>query len=99
MCVFFQDDASSVLHGPAVRVEAAGGLALVPGSPGLPDLLPGKRRMELPADFCQNNWQRLTVSMGMLCMCVYVVPLLMKPRKLMELKCSCSSKRNICAFV
>lgn len=66
-CAFFQDDASSVLHSPAVRVEAAGGLALVPGSPGHPDLLPGQRRMEVPADLCQNSWQRLTVSMGMLC--------------------------------
>lgn len=67
MCAFFQDDASSVLHSPAVCAEAAGGLALVPGSPGHPDLLPGKRRMELPADFCQNSWQRLTVSVEMLC--------------------------------
>lgn len=70
VCEFFQDDASSVLHSPAVRVEAAGGLAVVPGSPGHPDLLPGQRRMELPADFCQNSWQRLTVSTGML---VYVL--------------------------
>lgn len=62
----FQDDSSSVLHGPAVCVEAAGGLALVPGSPGHPDLLPGKRRMELSEDICQNNWQRLTVSVRLL---------------------------------
>lgn len=40
MCAFFQDAASIVLHCPAVCVEAAGGLALVPGSPGHPDLLP-----------------------------------------------------------
>lgn len=62
MLALFQDDASSVLHGPAVCVEAAGGLALVPGTPGHLDLLPRKWRMELPADFCQNNWQRFTVS-------------------------------------
>lgn len=67
MCAFFQDDASSVLHSPAVCVEAAGGLTLVPGSPSHLNLLPGKWRMELPADFCQNSWQRLTVSTGMLC--------------------------------
>lgn len=67
MLAFFQDDASSVLHGPAVCVEAAGGPAMVPGTPGHLDLLPGKWRMELPADLCQDNWQRLTVSMGKLC--------------------------------
>lgn len=66
VCAFFQDDASSVLHSPAVRVEAAGGLALVPGYPGHPDLLPGKWRMELPADFRQDSWQRFTVSMEIL---------------------------------
>ena len=71
MCAFFQDDASSVLHSPAVRVEAVGGLALVPGSSSYPDLLPGKWRMELPADFCQNSWQRLTVSKKMLYMCLH----------------------------
>lgn len=75
MCAFFQDDASSVLHGPAVCVEAPGGLALVPGSPGHPDLLPGKRRMEFPADFCQNSRQRLAVSVGILCVCICMVPL------------------------
>lgn len=71
VCAFFQDDASSVLHGPAVRAEAAGGLALVPGSPRHPDLLPGKRRMELLADLCPNSWQRLTVSTGMFCLCLH----------------------------
>lgn len=40
-CAFFQDDASSVLHGPALRAEAAAGPALVPGPPGHPHLLPG----------------------------------------------------------
>lgn len=59
---FFQDDASGVLRRPALRVEAAGGPALVPGSPGHPDLLPGERRMEIRADLRQNSWQRLTVS-------------------------------------
>lgn len=67
MCAFFQDDASSMLHGPALCVEAAGGLALVPGSSCHPDLLPGKWRMEVSAGLCQNNWQRCTVSIGMLC--------------------------------
>ena len=62
VCAFFQDDASSVLHSPAVCAEAAGGFALVPGSPGHPDLLPGQRGMEIPADFCQDSWQGPTVS-------------------------------------
>lgn len=62
VCAFFQDDASSMLYSPAVCVEAAGGPALVPSASCHPDPLPGKRRMELPACFCQNNWQRLTVS-------------------------------------
>lgn len=52
-----------MLYSPAVRVEAAGGPAVVPGSSGHPDLLPRKWRMELPGDFCQNDWQGLTVSL------------------------------------
>lgn len=67
VCAFFQDDASSVLHCPAVCVTAAGGLALVPSCPGHLNFLPGKWRMEVLADFCQNNRQRLTVSIQMLC--------------------------------
>lgn len=72
-CAFFQDDASSVFHGPAVCVEAAGGPAVVPGSAGHPHLLPGNRRMELPEDFRQDSWQRLAVSTGILCVCVCVL--------------------------
>lgn len=69
MSAFFQDDASGVLHGPAVRAEVAGGPALVPGSPGHPDLLPGKRRMDIPEDLRQNSRQGLTVSTGTWCLC------------------------------
>lgn len=64
--MFFQDDASFVLHSPAVCAEAAGGPAVVPGSPGHPDLLPRKWRMELPGDCCQNHWQGLTVSLAII---------------------------------
>lgn len=67
----FQDAASSVLHSPAVCDEAAGGLALEPGSPSGPDLLPGKWRMGIPEDFRQNCQKRLTVSTGMFCMCMH----------------------------
>lgn len=55
MCVSPQDDASGMLHSPAVCVEAAGGPALVPGSSSHPDLLPWKWRMELSGYCCQNN--------------------------------------------
>lgn len=51
-----------MLHGSAVCVEAVGGPAVVSGSSGRPDLLPREWRMELPGDFCQNDWQGLTVS-------------------------------------
>lgn len=59
--LFLQDDASGVLHGPALCAPAAGGPALVPGPPGHPHLLPGQRGMEVPADLGQNHRQRLTV--------------------------------------
>lgn len=59
--LFPQDDASGVLHGPALCAPAAGGPALVPGPPGHPHLLPGQRGMEVPADLGQNHRQRLTV--------------------------------------
>lgn len=62
MSVSCQDDASGMLHSPAVCVEAAGGSAMVPGSSSHPDLLPRKWRMELSGYCCQNNWQRSTVS-------------------------------------
>lgn len=60
-----------MLHGPAVCAEAAGGPALVSGAPSYPDLLPGKRRMEIPADLRQNSRQRLTVSLKMCCFCLH----------------------------
>lgn len=59
--LFPQDDASGVLHSPALCAPAAGGPALVPGPPGHPHLLPGQRGMEVPADPGQNHRQRLTV--------------------------------------
>lgn len=59
-----QDDASGVLHGPALCAPAAGGPALVPGPPGHPHLLPGQRGMEVPADLDQNHRQRLTVRVS-----------------------------------
>lgn len=62
VCEFFQDDASGVLHSDAVCVEAAGGSALVPGSPIHPDLLPGKWWMEISEDLREDNWQGFTVS-------------------------------------
>lgn len=61
--VFWQDDASSVLHGAALCPETAGGLALVPGSSSHQHILPWKRGMEVHRGFCQNHWQGLTVSM------------------------------------
>lgn len=69
LCAFFQDDATGLLHGHAACVEVAAGPALVPSSSSHSDLLPGKWRMELSGHFCQNTWQRFTVSMETIIFC------------------------------
>lgn len=56
-----------MLRRPPLCAEAAGGSALVPGSAGHPDLLPGERRMEIPAHLRQDDWQRFTVSKSSRC--------------------------------
>lgn len=68
---FFQDDhgATGLLHSHAVCVEAAAGPALVPSSSSHSDLLPGKWKMELCGHYCQNTWQRFTVSMETIVFC------------------------------